>query len=1708
MPARRLSDLFRVAQRKALRRQILVRPNLELLEDRTAPALVAAYSFNEGAGTTVADASGNANAGSIASATWSAAGKYGAALKFNGTSARVNINDSNSLHLSSAMTLEAWVNPTVTTSWRNVILKERPGGLAYGLYSSNNPNPGVFISTSAAADQGPMANSTLAKNAWTYLAGTYDGSTMRLYVNGVLAGSSAVSGSILASTGALRIGGNAVWGEYFSGLIDEVRIYNVALTQAQIQTDMNTPIGAVSDTQPPIAPSNLTATAVSTTQINLSWTASTDNVGVTNYLIERSQGAGSTSFSQIATTTGTTFSNTGLTVGTVYNYRVRATDAAGNLSAYSATATATTSDTQAPTTPSNLAATPVSTTQINLSWTASTDNVGVTNYLIERSQGAGSTSFSQIATTTGTTFSNTGLTAGTVYNYQVRATDAAGNLSAYSATATATTPAPDTIPPTVAMTAPADGTTVTGTVILSADASDDVGVAGVQFLLDGATLGAEDTVAPYTVSWNTATASRGTHTLSARARDAAGNLTTSATVSVNVVPQLVITAPANNTSITGPNIAVTYTSTGDLTGVDHAQFTLDGNPQLYEDFDFNGSLSISNVAPGPHTLNGVLVATNRSPIAGTDALAINFTVTASDTTPPTVNMTAPADGALVAGTVTLNANASDNVGVVGVQFLLDGVAVGPEDTSAPYSYSWNSSSVANGSHTLSARARDAAANSTVSTAITVNVTNANDPAAVGQWSSVMNWPLVAINMVLLKNGKILMWDGGPNCIGNESTRVWDPATGIFTATPVPDPALAKDIFCTGMTVLADGRVMIVGGHECNDPNFVGQEYAYMFNPDTLQWTNLPDMTYLRYYPTATTLPDGRVLVTSGSDRTVNSYDPIPEVYDPITNTWTVLSGASQNIANYPFMFVLPNGKVLAAGSDEMTMATSMLDVNTQTWTVVDPRLLDGGSAVMYQPGKIMKAGSSYRTPDSLNVGPSAATTYFIDMNQASPAWQQTSSMAYARTHLNLTVLPDGNVLAIGGSSQIDGFYASEAVLPAEMWSPVTQTWSTMASEKTPRMYHSSALLLPDGRVLSAGGGRNGVTTADYLNAEIYSPSYLFKGARPTITSAPTTLGFNSNFFIATPDAADIASVALIQNGADTHANNMDQRFIPLSFTQGAGGLNVLSPADNNVAPPGYYMLFIINKNGVPSIAPFVRLPAPSEDTQAPSAPSNLSGTGSTGSASLSWTAATDNTGVVRYNVYRSTISGFAPSVANRIAQPTTTSYVDTGLAAGSYYYRVTAQDVAGNVGAPSNEASVAVLGDTTFPTVNITAPTDGSTVFGSISISANAADNVAVAGVTFFLDGNILGTEDTTAPYSITWDTTSATNGNHVLTARARDASGNATTSAGVNITVTNVQPTGLVLAMGFNEGSGTTTTDSSGFANNGTLSNTTWTTGGKFGGALSFNGSSSRVTIADANSLDLTTSMTLEAWVNPARTDSWRNVILKARPGEMTYGLYSSNSPNPGVFISTAQADDLGPMASSVLPTNVWTHLAGTYDGATMKLYINGALAASTAVSGSALISTGALTIGSNAVWGEYFQGLIDEVRIYNIALSQAQIQADMNAAVGASQSAQSFGAASVPQATLVSTADAVNPRLAALIFSRMQQASPASNLAHGPSLASSVEQFPIPPVTLAKPAGVTVKAATGAARLQPVSLEQLRANDVLFSMGDLVLDSFPGRR
>ena len=380
----------------------------------------------------------------------------------------------------------------------------------------------------------------------------------------------------------------------------------------------------------------------------------------------------------------------------------------------------------------------------------------------------------------------------------------------------------------------------------------------------------------------------------------------------------------------------------------------------------------------------------------------------------------------------------------------------------------------------------------------------------------------------------------------------------------------------------------------------------------------------------------------------------------------------------------------------------------------------------------------------------------------------------------------------------------------------------------------------------------------------------------------------------------------------------------------------------------------------------------------PGAPSDLTATGSLGTVQLEWTAATDDVGVTGYDIHRSATDGFTPDTSTLIAQSTTTSYTDN-VTAGTWYYRVTATDTTGQVGPPSDQAQGDSLADTTDPDIQITSPTDGSTVSGTITITAEATDDDAITQVSFTIDGTPIGTPDTTAPFTTTWDTTTTTNDTHTLTATATDPTGNTNTDT-ITLTTDNTVVPNLVLAMGFEEVDGAAASDSSVFGNDGLVAGAGRTDDGRFGRALSFDGLNDQVRIDDDDSLDLTDAMTLSAWVKPDVVTDWRTVLLKEDPaiGDLAYSLYAAQpAGGPSAYVRA------GTLAATVspqqLPVDAWSHLAVVYDGTTLSVYQDAAVVASVPYPGGINTTSGVLSIGGNAVWGEWFSGLIDEVRVYD---------------------------------------------------------------------------------------------------------------------------------
>jgi Galactose oxidase-like, Early set domain/Bacterial Ig domain len=472
---------------------------------------------------------------------------------------------------------------------------------------------------------------------------------------------------------------------------------------------------------------------------------------------------------------------------------------------------------------------------------------------------------------------------------------------------------------------------------------------------------------------------------------------------------------------------------------------------------------------------------------------------------------------------------------------------------------------------------------------------------VGQWGPVVDWPVVAVHTALLPNGKVLAYDS----IGDHATEtypdqtytratVWDPATGSQTDVRVNT---GYNIFCSGLAHLLDGSLFIAGGNKDQALNGIVQ--THLFNPASNTWSLGPNMAAGRWYPSVTPLSNGEMLITEGGP-------DIPEVRRTDGNLRS-LSSASRNLPLYPWMDVAPNGRTFVSGPDPTMF--SLDTAGTGSWATLAQR--DGiarsyGSHAFYDIGKILVSGGAASEADSR----------VIDLNGSTPQVSATSPMAFGRRQHNLTVLADGSVLATGGNSSGAALVDMNAgVYPAELWNPAAGSWKTLASMAVTRQYHSTALLLPDGRVLSAGGGICGTCDqVGYLakNAEVFTPPYLFKkdgsgqlAPRPTIDSAPSSAGYGSQIQIATPDAASIQKVALVRLGAVTHSVNMEQRYVPLSFTAGSSSLAATVPANVNVAPPGFYMLFIVDGAGVPSVAKMVRLdatapPPPPPSNQPPS----------------------------------------------------------------------------------------------------------------------------------------------------------------------------------------------------------------------------------------------------------------------------------------------------------------------------------------------------------------------------------------------------------------------------------------------------------------------------------------------------------------------------
>lgn len=523
-----------------------------------------------------------------------------------------------------------------------------------------------------------------------------------------------------------------------------------------------------------------------------------------------------------------------------------------------------------------------------------------------------------------------------------------------------------------------------------------------------------------------------------------------------------------------------------------------------------------------------------------------------------------------------------------------------------------------------------------------------DPAQAGRWWAPFDGEVPAVSMVVLPTGEVLYWSGADarhiltsgaitEAPGKALARVADfSGSAPRIRVPTPEDGGAGDIFCAGQAPLGDGRVLIAGGtryallQDTGNLHLYGLDQALGFDPSTRAFAEVDDMAFWRWYPTVLPLHDGGAMAIGGTaDLFQGGNVRTSERYDLAADAWTSLpASADKLLPLYPHVLELPSGPLAGhiayvpggctscTGDDipEWNLVQT-LDPATGAWTrhasAPQPALDYSASVLLalrppeYRP-EVLTLGGGHDALLGLDAPDALPLAQRADFGAVPPTVQAASPMASPRWYPNAVLLPTGEVLAVGGA--LTGHKVSRfnpPVLAAEVYDPeatgpggLPGAWTTLASMEVPRGYHSTAILLPDGRVLAGGHVPLGALAPAVVGAyearlEVFEPPYLFRGARPAITDAPAELRLGAGFDVATPDAASVTRAVLMRPGATTHTVDSAQRLVELAISaRTAAGLTLDLPADDLLVPPGAWMLFLLQDHGqgeVPSAARFVRV---------------------------------------------------------------------------------------------------------------------------------------------------------------------------------------------------------------------------------------------------------------------------------------------------------------------------------------------------------------------------------------------------------------------------------------------------------------------------------------------------------------------------------------
>ncbi|MFK8017293.1 MAG: PA14 domain-containing protein, partial [Gammaproteobacteria bacterium] len=481
-------------------------------------------------------------------------------------------------------------------------------------------------------------------------------------------------------------------------------------------------------------------------------------------------------------------------------------------------------------------------------------------------------------------------------------------------------------------------------------------------------------------------------------------------------------------------------------------------------------------------------------------------------------------------------------------------------------------------------------------------------ARMGQWSPVIPWPHIAISAANLPDGRVLTWSSTETNAfpaNREFTHaaVFDPVTQTFVTTDNN----FHDMFCAGVATLEDGRIFASGGNP-------DDRRTSTFDPTGLSWSPLPEMFDLRWYATSVTLPNNQVFATFGKSAGNRS-----ETFDPEQYLWERTPNASMqilldehnafgNLEWFGQLAVQPNGRVFHGGPTPTLHSFDPMN-GSPNQTFGQPtgsRARKWANIVTYDVGKSLLVGGADlgQAPRTL-----ASNVFLVDLSGATPQITQGPAMTYPRALSNTVTLPNGEVLVIGGNDTGDNFSDTGAVMPAEIYDPIANAWRVVDSISIPRTYHSTALLMKDGRVLSAGGGACGNCAVNHLDGQIFSPPYLFNedgttAMRPTLSDVPSASGAGNQITVTA--SVQTQRFTMVRLSATTHHVNTDQRFLPVaSSDNGDGTFTLTFNANPNVIIAGNYWLYAVDANGTPSVGETIRILREAVDSDGDGVPDTL-----------------------------------------------------------------------------------------------------------------------------------------------------------------------------------------------------------------------------------------------------------------------------------------------------------------------------------------------------------------------------------------------------------------------------------------------------------------------------------------------------------------------